>query len=131
MQVNTLTINQMTLYYLNMTTATISPGTKPKVQYRVARNVDMMLSARHLKKKDLASAMGMAPASMSKKLRGEIVWTIDDVQNAADFLGTDIMTLLKEQLDYGELFGDGGQLVGSDAGRRQRGSGEVEFALAA
>ena len=75
--------------------------------------------------------MGMAPASMSKKLRGEIVWTIDDVQNAADFLGTDIMTLLKEQLDYGELFGDGGQLVGVDADRRLRGSGEVEFALAA
>ena len=45
-----------------------------KAQDIVAMNVNLMISARHIQKKDLAKALGIAPQTISKKLRSEITW---------------------------------------------------------
>ena len=85
-------------------------------------NVNLMINARHLQKKDLAKALGIAPQTISKKLRSEITWTINETQAAADFLHTDVATLLNPNLTTSELLGinktaapdgseDGGQVV--------------------
>mgnify|MGYP003290794873 CR=1 FL=1 len=76
-----------------------------KAQDIVAMNVNLMISARHIQKKDLAKALGIAPQTISKKLRSEITWTINETQAAADFLNTDVATLLNPSLTQGELLG--------------------------
>ena len=98
------------------------PVSAAKAQDIVAMNVNLMINARHLQKKDLAKALGIAPQTISKKLRSEITWTINETQAAADFLHTDVATLLNPNLTTSELLGinktaapdgseDGGQLV--------------------
>ena len=107
------------LYYEVMTAVIAQP--QAKAQDIVAMNVNLMISARHIQKKDLAKALGIAPQTISKKLRSEITWTINETQAAADFLHTDVATLLDPSLTQGELLGykktaapddgNGGQLV--------------------
>ena len=98
------------------------PVSAAKAQDIVAMNVNLMINARHLQKKDLAKALGIAPQTISKKLRSEITWTINETQAAADFLHTDVATLLNPNLTKTELLGinktaapdgseDGGQMV--------------------
>ena len=98
------------------------PVSAAKAQDIVAMNVNLMINARHLQKKDLAKALGIAPQTISKKLRSEITWTINETQAAADFLHTDVATLLNPNLTTSELLGinktaapdgseDGGQVV--------------------
>lgn len=84
----------------------IQPNASTKAQDIVAMNVNLMIVARHLQKKDLAKALGIAPQTISKKLRSEITWTINETQAAADFLNTDVATLLKSDLSSAELRGD-------------------------
>ena len=98
------------------------PVSAAKAQDIVAMNVNLMINARHLQKKDLSKALGIAPQTISKKLRSEITWTINETQAAADFLHTDVATLLNPNLTTSELLGinktaapdgseDGGQVV--------------------
>ncbi|WP_350448144.1 helix-turn-helix transcriptional regulator [Bifidobacterium sp. M3-N-101] len=105
-----------------MTAVMSQPVSAAKAQDIVAMNVNLMINARHLQKKDLAKALGIAPQTISKKLRSEITWTINETQAAADFLHTDVATLLNPNLTTSELFGinktaapddseNGGQLV--------------------
>lgn len=81
------------------------PAARAKAQDIVAMNVNLMVNARHIQKKDLAHALGIAPQTVSKKLRSEITWTINETQAAADFLGTDVATLLNPNLTTPELMG--------------------------
>ena len=105
-----------------MTAVMSQPVSAAKAQDIVAMNVNLMINARHLQKKDLAKALGIAPQTISKKLRSEITWTINETQAAADFLHTDVATLLNPNLTTSELLGinktaapdgseDGGQSV--------------------
>ena len=89
----------MTLYYVTMTATMSMPQAKINAQDIVAANVNLMITARHLQKKDLANALGLA-------LRSEITWTINETQAAADFLNTDVATLLNPDLSSAELRGD-------------------------
>ena len=57
---------------------------------------------------------------MARKLRGEITWTINETAAAADFLGTDVATLLKSNLSLDELLGNGGYNVAVDGDGRIR-----------
>lgn len=76
-----------------------------------------MITARRLPKKDFAKALGLAPQTIARKLRSEITWTIDETQAAADYLKTDVATLLNPSLTSDDLLGinttddpnDGGQ----------------------
>lgn len=94
---------------------------KSSAQDTVALNVSRMVALRNIKKRELAEAMGFAPASMSRKLRGEITWTINEVQAAADFLGTDMTTLLSPSLTLDELLGNGGKSVADFSDSRRWG----------
>lgn len=82
------------------------PQAKMNAQDIVAANVNLMITARHLQKKDLANALGIAPQTIARKLRTEIMWTINETQAAADFLNTDVATLLNPDLSSAELRGD-------------------------
>lgn len=105
-----------------MTTVIAAPTTGVTAQDTVALNVSRMVALRHVQKQELAKAMGTSPASMARKLRGEITWSINETSAAADFLGTDVATLLKPDLSLDELLGNGGYNVAvSGDGRRRWG----------
>ena len=71
----------------------------------VAKNVGLMVKARGLKKKDLASAMGISPQAVSTRLQGVANWTLDEACAAADFLRVPLDTLLRPTLTAGEVLG--------------------------
>ena len=81
----------------------------------VAWNVKILLTARRASQLDLAEALGIKKAAMSRKINGYISWSLADVVKAARFLGTtpeDLMddTLMKKMTDVpnqGALVGAG------------------------
>ncbi len=70
----------------------------------VVRNVKMILTARNLSQTSLASALGIKRASMSKKLKGEIAWSLEDLVKAAMFLETTPQKLMDDSLMREMLF---------------------------
>lgn len=108
-------LSKIWLYYCPMTTVINTPTRR--AQDIVAMNVNLMITARRLPKKDFAKALGLAPQTIARKLRSEITWTIDETQAAADYLKTDVATLLNPSLTSDDLLGinttddpnDGGQ----------------------
>ena len=125
-----------------MTTVNVMPSATMRRQDVVAMNVRMLLASTGFMKRDLAKAMGISPQSMASRLQSKADWTIDETCAAADFFGLPLMSLLDPNLSPAKALsiigerrndddnGDGGLLVGVDAGLRQRGSGVI-FALAA
>ncbi|WP_369442820.1 helix-turn-helix domain-containing protein [Bifidobacterium breve] len=98
-----------------MTAVMSQPVSAAKAQDIVAMNVNLMINARRLQKKDLAKALGIAPQTISKKLRSEITWTINETQAAANFLHTDVATLLNPNLTTAELLGINKTAVSDDS----------------
>lgn len=94
-------------------------------------NIKMMLSIRGLKQSDLAAYMGKRRQNLNRMLRSGMQWTFNDMCAAADFLGVSVDTLMRSDLTQSELRGNGGSLVGGDAGRRRTGSGAIRLTLAA
>ncbi len=107
-------------------------------------NLNMLMHLEGKYRKDLAKYLGRMPQAVSRMFTSGSEWTFNDMFKAAEFVGVtlDVLTdptltqtkalgIIGERRGDDNDNGDGGQLVGVDAGRRQRGSGEVEFALAA
>ena len=97
----------------------------------VAQNVARMVALRNIRKQSLAEAMDLSPASVARKLRSEITWTINETVAAASFLGTDVPTLLKPNLSLDELLGKGGQLPLTSGSRSRSGVWFELFTLVA
>lgn len=64
---------------------------------RVAGEVRAHLARRQLSGKQLATALGVSQFSVSRRLRGEVPFSVDELSVAADFLGVDLSDLLAER----------------------------------
>ena len=64
----------------------------------VSWNIKMMLMTPGKSQTALADALGVQRAAISKKIRGSVSWSLADLVRAADFLDTDISTLLDDSL---------------------------------
>ena len=62
------------------------------------QNIKMMLMTQGKSQTALADALGVQRAAISKKIRGSVSWSLADLVRAADFLDTDISTLLDDSL---------------------------------
>ena len=72
----------------------------------VVWNVKMILTAHDLSQTSLANALGIKRAAMSKKLKGDIAWSLEDLVRAALFLGTTPQKLMDDSLMREMLFSD-------------------------
>lgn len=86
-----------------MTSTITRPETS--AQDVLAMNVNLMISARRIQKRDFAKAISTSPQTIARKLRGEITWTINETVATAKFLNVDVDTLLKPDLTTAELMG--------------------------
>lgn len=125
-----------------MTTATALPETVATPQDIAILNLNMLMQLEGKYRKDLAEYMGKRPQNLSRMMTGDSNWAFNDMVRAAEFVGVSVGSLLDPSLTPAKALsiigerrndndnGDGGLLVGVDAGRRQRGSGVI-FTLAA
>lgn len=68
------------------------------------KNVEICLTEKGWKKKDLAKKMGVKPSSITRYLGGENCPTLDKVEEIAIALGVDPATLLKSgKLDLSSI----------------------------
>ncbi|WP_185934425.1 helix-turn-helix domain-containing protein [Actinobaculum suis] len=64
----------------------------------IAERVLTWVRRRKMQQTDLADKIGVAPATLSRKLRGHVGWSASDVVGAAVALGVPITELLPEEL---------------------------------
>lgn len=65
------------------------------VSRSVTANIRAELARRDLRQPDLATALNMHPMSVSKRMTGQVGWSIDEVQAAADWFGIPLVALLE------------------------------------
>ena len=61
-------------------------------------NINMILSVRHIPKKDVAAALGKMPQSFSRMLKVGYPWNFDDMATAAQYLGVGLDDLTSATL---------------------------------
>ena len=105
-------------------TATITmPSTASMAAGDVAiTNINMIISVRHIPKKDVAAILGKFPQSFSRMLKIGYPWTFDDMVKVANYLGVTLNDLTDVNLTAAKVLqmqktavsddsGNGGQLV--------------------
>lgn len=61
-------------------------------------NINMILSVRHIPKKDVAATLGKMPQSFSRMLKLGYPWTFDDMVKVAQYLGVSLNDLTDDGL---------------------------------
>ena len=85
-------------------------------------NINMIISVRHIPKKDVAAILGKFPQSFSRMLKIGYPWTFDDMVKVANYLGVTLNDLTDVNLTAAKVLqmqktavpddsGNGGQLV--------------------
>lgn len=64
----------------------------------VSWNVAALLADRKLSKASLATALGITRQSLYAKMKCSTVWTVPDLAETAEFLGTSVQSLLDDNL---------------------------------
>ena len=64
-----------------------------------------MLFTRNITRRRLGAALGVQREAMSKKLRGQSQWTIEEIYAMAEFFELDLMDLLPRKLPRGYEIG--------------------------
>ena len=64
-----------------------------------------LLFTRNIKRRRLGEALGVQGQAISKKLRGQSRWTIEEVYAMAEFFDVDLMDLLPRKLPRGYEIG--------------------------
>ena len=68
------------------------------VEQVISFNVRMLLTALNRTQADLAKALGVTRSAMSIKLAGKSTWSVPDVVNTANYLGTSMESLIDDSL---------------------------------
>ena len=68
------------------------------VEQVISFNVRMLLTALNHTQADLAKALGVTRSAMSIKLAGKSTWSVPDVVNTANYLGTSMESLIDDSL---------------------------------
>lgn len=61
---------------------------------RVAAEVRAGLARRNLSRSDLADTLGISYRTLNDRLNGKSAFDLDEIRQAADFLGVDLVTLV-------------------------------------
>lgn len=72
------------------------PTHRPDPHANVARVVRTFLGHQHKSQNELAQALGMDAASMSRALNGKRRWTIDDLYEMAEFFGISVSIFFED-----------------------------------
>ena len=68
-------------------------------------SVNQLLFTRNIKRQRLGEALGIQGQAISKKLRGQSRWTIEEIYAMAEFFELDLMDLLPRKLPRGYEIG--------------------------
>ena len=68
-------------------------------------SVNQLLFTRNIKRQRLGAALGVQGQAISKKLRGQSRWTIEEIYAMAEFFDVDLMDLLPRKLPRGYEIG--------------------------
>ena len=68
-------------------------------------SVNQLLFTRNITRRRLGAALGVQGEAVSKKLRGQSRWTIEEVYAMAEFFELDLMDLLPRKLPRGYEIG--------------------------
>lgn len=68
-------------------------------------SVNQLLFTRNITRRRLGEALGIQGEAVSKKLRGQSRWTIEEVYAMAEFFDVDLMDLLPRKLPRGYEIG--------------------------
>lgn len=64
----------------------------------VAANIRAALAYRRENQGDLAELLGYSPATVSRRMSGELAWNVDELALIAEHLGVAIESLLMERV---------------------------------
>ena len=68
-------------------------------------SVNQLLFTRNITRRRLGEALGVQGEAISKKLRGQSRWTIEEIYAMAEFFDVDLMDLLPRKLPRGYEIG--------------------------
>jgi len=77
-----------------------------KLAYRISTAKDVLAFHPEIKRQRLGEALGVQGQAVSKKLRGQSRWTIEEIYAMAEFFEVDLMGLLAAETPRG--IGNGG-----------------------
>ena len=80
----------------DMSQMNTAQSAEPSLDALVGRKVHMMMWDRRISQTALGKMVGIDQSSLSKRLRGERNWTLDDLRGVASALGTTMSYLLGE-----------------------------------
>lgn len=76
-----------------------------KLAYRISTAKDVLAFHPEIKRRRLGEALGVQGEAVSKKLRGQSRWTIEEIYAMAEFFELDLMDLLPRKLPRGYEIG--------------------------
>lgn len=77
-----------------MSTLRVVPDQPSRLSDRVAAEVRANMARARMTQTDLALALGLTQSAVSKRLRGKIAFSVDELEKIADVLGVHPATLL-------------------------------------
>lgn len=80
-------------YSLNMS---ITQAQRGNLDYEVSRRVNMLMWERKTTQVNLAKLLGVGQSGLSKKVRGEVGWSVADLVAVSAALGTTVAYLVGE-----------------------------------
>ena len=74
-------------------------------------------------RKELGSVLNISPQGVSRKILGQVAWSIDDLYSTADFFGVDITDLLPRRVVASDMQESPETVVSGDSRRMVAGAG--------
>lgn len=66
----------------------------PSATDRAARSIRVLIASRHTTIVALAKHLSLTPQAVQRRLTGRTQWRLDELESAADHLGTDLTGIL-------------------------------------
>lgn len=76
--------------------------TSGNYSHRVAAEVRSHAARQGLMQKDLAKALGFVPSQITKRMRGQVAFTVDELATLATVFGIEVADLMPRRLDDAE-----------------------------
>lgn len=68
---------------------------------QVSAEVRSLLGRHDLRQQDLVPALGVNQGQVSKRMKGHIAWSVDDIESLAEFFGVPVETFLQSAWSRG------------------------------
>lgn len=74
------------------------PETDQTPNDRVCRKIGALIGETRTPKSDLAAALGLPPSALTRRLKGEVEWRVNDLVDVARFFGVALSDLVPDAL---------------------------------